>query len=165
MVQRSRQQLLPRQQHQLQMIKLQTLWVIDGISSTVPQTAMSPGIQGRNINQSRRWSKQRDSTVKDTKLLFCGERKKGSYRRIFALQWTAQVPGTTPAEKGSAKEALKRNHWHGCSRWIRPQSKKKVNWTKPETSLNSTCRIILSSTFRRAKKSEECALQQQKFKA
>ena len=40
------------------------------------QTAMSPVIRKRNKKQSRRWSKQRDSMVKDTKLDFCGERTK-----------------------------------------------------------------------------------------
>ena len=38
-----------------------------GISSPTLQTAMSPDIQRKSNDQSRRWSKQRDSTVKDMK--------------------------------------------------------------------------------------------------
>ena len=47
--------------------KLANSWVSGGISSPTLQTVMSPDIQKKSNEQSTRWSKQRDSTVTNTK--------------------------------------------------------------------------------------------------
>ena len=79
-----------------------------GISSPTLQTAMSPDIQKKSNDQSRR-SKQRDSKVKVTKYDFCGERTKLVAKQLLCNGAT-QVSRTAPAERRNAKEALYRNH-------------------------------------------------------
>ena len=100
------------------MTNWQTSWLSGGISSLTPQTAMSQVIQRLTTSNQdvgtngpiQRWkirswtSVARGRSKVAEQLLLCNE--------------AAQVPRTTPTEKGDATKALSGNHWHGFQRWI-----------------------------------------------
>ena len=73
------------------------------------QTAMSPVNKRKNNEQSRRWSKERDSAVTDTKLDFCGEWTKWSYRTNSTLQWSSSSPLNDAYKKKCRRSATKKN--------------------------------------------------------
>ena len=78
--------------------------------SPTPQSAMSQVIQKTNNEQSRRWNKQPDSTVKNTKLDFVARGRGEVAEQLLLCNEAAQVPRTTPTETRDNTKALSGNH-------------------------------------------------------
>ncbi|XP_075264503.1 uncharacterized protein LOC142356492 [Convolutriloba macropyga] len=77
------------------------------------QVAKDNAVNNENITnneQSRRWNKRPDSTVKDTKLDFGGERRSEVAEQPLLCNGGAQVPRKTPTERRDATKALSGNH-------------------------------------------------------
>ena len=65
--------------------------------------------------------------------------------QLLLCNGATQVSRTAPAERRNAKEALPRNHWHGCQCWLRSESwpnrtkrnQRKLQWYLHHLVINS----------------------------